>query len=129
MRIEATLWTGAGIFYIVLGSVYWALSRDPAGTTLLLIAVGFGLLAGGWAWSWHRRGGERLEDVATADIADDAGVVGTFSAASAWPPIVALAVSITALGVIAGPWLWAPGIVLTAVGLARMVADRPPSHR
>ena len=129
MKIEATLWTGAAAFYVVIAAIYWFLSREPAGTALLAVGVGFGLLAGLWAWSWYRRTGPRPEDVADADMEDDAGVVGTFSAASGWPILVAFGASVTALGAVGGPWLWAPGLALTLWCLIRMATDRPSSGR
>ena len=42
MRVETWLWTGVMVFYLVIGALYTAISDDPVGSSILLIASGFG---------------------------------------------------------------------------------------
>ena len=67
MRVETWLWTGVMVFYLVIGALYTAISDDPVGSSILLIASGFGGLMAGWTWEWGRRHGPRPEDLHEAD--------------------------------------------------------------
>ena len=71
-----------------------------AGATLLLLAAGLGALVASWTWGWRRKHPHpRPEDRGDADVADEAGVVGIFPAASLRP----LAIAVGIVGTMSAP--------------------------
>lgn len=123
MRIEITLWTISGCFYVVAGLAYWVLAGDPVGVTVLLVASLFGGVGASYAWVWRRRVGDRAEDVADATIEGNAGQIGYFPASSVWPASIAGGMILLALGVLFGLWVAVPGAVLASLGCLRLVDE------
>ncbi len=123
MKIETWLWTGVAVFYLVLGAVYTAVSDDPVGSSILLIASGFGGLMAGWTWDWSRRHGPRPEDLPDATTADALGSVGVYPTSSLRP--FALAVGATALmaGIPLGSWMSMGGIGIIMSQVFLLVRD------
>ena len=123
MKLEAMLWTGVTVYFVAITLVYAAVGGDPAGGALLAVAVAVGGLVAGWTWRARRRLGERASDRASADIADDAGVVGEFATASLRPLGLAVGMSAIALGVALGTWMILAGVAIVASQVALMVRD------
>jgi hypothetical protein len=126
VKLEMLLWIGVGVFYAVLGAIYWASDGDPAGASLVLMATALGGLCGGWIWDWRRRHRDRLprpEDAADADAADATGVVGVYPTASLRPLALAVGLCATALGVVLGSWMLLGGVAIVASQVALLVRD------
>ena len=123
MRLEATLWTGVGIFFATIGVLYLLVGGDPAGVALLLGGACFGGLIAGWIWHWGRSHGERVEDRAEADASDETGIVGVYPTASLRPFTLAAGVTAIALGVAIGSWMSMIGIAITASQVLLLVRD------
>ena len=126
MRITMLLWTGTGVFFAAMTVVYWVVSGDPAGTALFTLSIFFGGFAGLTAWFWLRRGGDGIAEKADADMADDAGPVGTVVPSSLSPFIVAVGITLIALSVIVGPWIGAPGVALILFGCVPLLRKPRP---
>ncbi len=114
MKVEALIFNLIALFCVVTSVVYGVWSREPIGTTALLLSGGLTGLIGGFFWFVSRRIDARPEDRKDADIADGAGELGFFPPASYWP--FALAASAGLMGLALAFWyLWL--ILIAAVAL------------
>src|SRR5690606_13338493 len=104
------LWTGTAVFFAVIGGIYLAVSGEAAGAALLLTGTLFGALVAGWLWRAVAGSPPRAEDVADADMADEAETVGVFATHSLQPLWLAFAVTMLVLGLVIGLWLSAIGL-------------------
>lgn len=98
MKVEALVFNIIAFFLLLSGVIYGYFSRDPIGTTALILSAGLTGLIGGFFWFVSRRIDARPEDRKDADIAEGAGELGFFSPGSYWPIVLALAVSLMAIG-------------------------------
>ena len=119
MKVEALIFNLITVFCFVAGIVYGVWSREPIGTTALILSGGLTGLIGGFFWFISRRIDARPEDRKDADIVDGAGELGFFSPASYWP--VALAASVGLMGLaLAFFYSWliliAGGALLVTIG-------------
>lgn len=121
MRIEAILWTGTGVFFALIATVYLATGGEAAGASMLLVGAGFGALVAGWLWRATSGRQPRAEDRANADMADEAGPVGTFVTGSLEPLWLGLAMTAVTLGLVIGTWLSALGAGFGLATLLTMV--------
>ena len=116
MKVEAFIFNGIGVFCIIAAAVYGIWSREPIGTTALVLSGGLTFLVGGFFWFVSRRIDARPEDRKDAEMADGAGELGFFSPASYWPFALALSVALTGLG-LAYWYFW-----LIAIGAAAILS-------
>jgi len=119
MRIEGTLFAAYFLFFVVATSVYWFWSGDPAGTACLALVGLLALMIGYYLLFTARRMEARPEDLPDAEISDGVGEMGFFSPHSYWPILTAAAFTLTTLGIIIGPWLFAIGlfaVIATVMG-------------
>lgn len=106
MKVEALIFNLIAVFCVVTAVVYGWWSREPIGTTALVLSAGLTGLIGGFFWFVSRRIDARPEDRKDADIADGAGELGFFPPASYWPFGLALSVALMGLGLAYYyPWL------------------------
>jgi cytochrome c oxidase subunit IV len=121
MKVEALIFNLVTVFCIVAGVIYGVWSREPIGTTALILSGGLTGLIGGFFWFVSRRIDLRPEDTKDAEIADGAGELGFFSPASYWPFGLALAASLMGLALaFYYPWLIAiagAALLITIGGL------------
>jgi hypothetical protein len=96
VKVEALIFNGIAVFCFVAAVVYGFWSREPIGTTALVLSGGLTILIGGFFWFVSRRIDARPEDRKDADMADGAGELGFFSPSSYWP--FALAASAGLMG-------------------------------
>ena len=96
MKVEALIFNIIALFCVIAAAVYGFWSREPIGTTALVLSAGLTGLIGGFFWFVSRRIDARPEDRKDAEIADGAGELGFFSPGSYWP--VALAMSVGLMG-------------------------------
>ena len=96
MKVEALIFNIIAAFCVIAAAVYGFWSREPIGTTALVLSAGLTGLIGGFFWFVSRRIDARPEDRKDAEIADGAGELGFFSPGSYWP--VALAMSVGLMG-------------------------------
>jgi hypothetical protein len=123
VKVGARIFIGTGLFGIVVGAIYWFVSSEAAGTTLLL-AMGIApLILAGYVLG-QRGGGVLPEDRPDARPEDAAGeVVGSFPAESAWPIALAGASVLVLGGLVYGPALLVLGVVGFAVCIVGLMRE------
>ena len=97
MKVEALIFNIIGVFCVIAAVVYGIWSREPIGTTALVLSAGLTFLIGGFFWFISRRIDARPEDRKDADMADGAGELGFFPPASYWPIGLALSAGLMGL--------------------------------
>jgi hypothetical protein len=117
VKVEWRLFAGAAGFFTVTAAIYWFVTYEDAGTTMLAASVPAFALVAAWLWFQHRKVGPRPEDRGDANPADGAGDVGYFPASSAWPFILAAGVIVLANGLVFGPPIAVVGALLMLAGV------------
>ena len=120
MRISAVFLAGTGIFFAVIGVVYWFTSYEDAGFLMLLGSALLGLLPGSYYLWWSYKMKPRLDDDPEGSIAEGAGAVDSFPGSSIWPFILGMGAMFAVLTFVFGLWmapLAAALIVSAAVGV------------
>ena len=119
MKVEALIFNVIALFCIVAAVVYGVWSREPVGTTALILSGGLTGLIGGFFWFVSRRIDARPEDRKDAEIADGAGELGFFPPFSYWPFVLGLSAATMGLA-LAFFYIWliliAAAALLVAVG-------------
>jgi hypothetical protein len=114
VKVESIIFNIIALFCVVAAVVYGLWSREPIGTTALVLSGGLTGLIGGFFWFVSRRIDARPEDRKDAEIADGAGELGFFSPGSYWP--FALALSAALMGLALAFWYsWLILIALVAL--------------
>jgi hypothetical protein len=116
VKVEALIFNMIAVFCIAAAVVYGVWSREPIGTTALVLSAGLTALIGGFFWFVSRRIDARPEDRKDAEIADGAGELGFFSPASYWPFGLALSAGLMGLALA----FWYPWLVIIA-GVALLI--------
>ena len=114
MRLEGRLFAGLALFLGVVALVYWLLSHEVTGTTVLTVGFLMSSLVAFFYYVQYRRGGPRPQDRGDGEITDTAGPLGFFPPRSGWPAAVAVGLTVLALGVVFGVWLALIGFALVA---------------
>ena len=117
MKVERRLFLGAAAFFAVTATVYWFVSYEDAGTTMLGASVPAFAFVGLWLWFQSRKQRPRPEDDGNATPADGAEDLGYFPASSAWPFVVSAGAVILANGMVFGPPIAVIGLLLIAAGV------------
>lgn len=124
MRTEGNLFASGVIFFGLATPIYWVLSKDVTGTTVLGLSFGLSFLIGFYLLFTARRlPGPRPEDRVDAEIAEGAGVLGFYSPHSWWPLACASAAAIVTLGVVFAWWLMIIGVFLLVMAVIGMVFE------
>jgi hypothetical protein len=124
VKVEALILNLIAVFCVVTAAVYGIWSREPIGTTALVLSGGLSGLIGGFFWFVSRRIDPRPEDRKDAEIAEGAGELGFFSPASYWPVTLALAAAITGLGMAFWyVWLMMIGVVALLVATGGLLFE------
>src|SRR4051812_21674952 len=114
VKVEAAIFNIIAVFCVIAAVVYGLWSREPIGTTALVLSAGLTGLIGGFFWFVSRRIDARPEDRKDADIAEGAGELGFFSPGSYWP--FGLALSAATMGLALAFWCsWLILIALAAL--------------
>jgi hypothetical protein len=118
---EAKVFALMSIFGIVVGTVYWFLTYETAGTILLL---GFGLAAGvATAAVFVRSRGARSDAATVGDEVADGESAEPFPEPGWAPLIISLGVGGLALGAAFGPWLTIAGLLVAIAGGASWLSS------
>jgi hypothetical protein len=124
VKVEALIFNLIAVFCVVAAAVYGFWSREPIGTTALVLSAGLCGLIGGFFWFISRRIDARPEDRKDAEIAEGAGELGFFSPSSYWPFALAVAAAITGLGLAFWyAWLMALGVVAILVTVGGLLFE------
>jgi Cytochrome c oxidase subunit IV len=123
MRVEAIILLFLGLFFGLVGLVYWFWSYEDAGTAMLVGTCTLGFLPGSYYFYWHRRMGQRVEDRDDASIAEGAGEINSFPSTSIWPFVLGMGAFLTVISLVFGIWLIFPGISLIITALVGVTAE------
>jgi len=123
VRIEALFLIGVGVFFGIVGAIYWFTSYEDGGTMMLVGTCLLGLVPGSYYFFWHRRMGNRLEDRKDATIEEGAGVISSFPGSSIWPFVLGMGAFMTVLAFAFGIWFIFPGAGLIVTALVGVTAE------
>lgn len=114
--MKAETWTvvSCGIFFALISPIYWVLTKDPTGTTALVMTTLLCVVLGFYLAIVARQIDPRPEDRDDGEIAEGAGELGFFPPYSWWPLFCSLAFGVCVLGVVFGWWLFMIGAVIGA---------------
>jgi Cytochrome c oxidase subunit IV len=117
VKLEGNIFAAIAIFFVPVTIVYWYTSKDPTGTTALILTFGLCFMLAFYFLFTARRIDPRPEDDLHAEIADSAGELGFYSPHSWWPLALALSAALFTLGIIFGYWLAALALPFVAVSV------------
>lgn len=126
---QARLFGGAGVFILLIAVLYWFVSYEHAGSTLLALAAVLALTTAAYvAWPRPGGGGHGGDDGGHAlEPGHDPHDGVWFPEASIWPFAIGAGMALIANGLLLGRWLVIPAAVFLAWALAGMI--RQGRHR
>lgn len=124
MKAETWIFGICTVFFVLISPAYWFLSKDPTGTSALVMTALLTLLVTFYL-GFHARNMEpRPEDLKEAEIADGAGELGFFPPYSWWPLWCAATLAVSVFAIAMGAWwLFIIGIGLGALALCGWVFE------
>lgn len=105
MKVMSIFLIGIGVFFAIIGVIYWFTSYDDGGFAMLLGSTGLGLLPGVYYLWWVHHMKVRPDDDPNAGIEEGAGQIDAFPASSIWPFILGMGCFLGALTFVFGLWL------------------------
>ena len=126
MRVNGMFLALIGIFFGIIGLVYWFTAYEDAGFLMLMGSCLLGVLPGGYYLWWAKRMKPLEGDEPDATVADGAGTIDSFPGSSIWPFLLGMAALFATLTFIFGLWL-AP--IALALGLSAVIGGVVESRR
>ncbi|WP_031081186.1 cytochrome c oxidase subunit 4 [Streptomyces sp. NRRL WC-3549] len=117
MKIQGKLFIWLSVFLLIIAVTYGVWSREPVGTTTLVLAFGLALMIGFYLAFTANRVDAMAQDNKEADVADEAGEVGFFSPHSWQPLALSLGGAFLFMAVAFGWWLAYFSAPLLLIGL------------
>lgn len=117
MKVEGYLFVMGFVFYSVVASIYWYLSRDEVGTTALALTGALAFLVAFYSLYTSKRVYPRPEDRLDGEIDEADPEYGFYSPHSWWPLAVAIGAATIVFGLIFAVWLIVFGVALLIVAL------------
>ncbi|WEH42219.1 cytochrome c oxidase subunit 4 [Streptomyces sp. NBC_01218] len=117
MKIQGKLFIWLSVFVLIMAVVYGLWSKEPVGTTALVLAFGLSLMIGFYLAFTANRVDQMAQDDKEADVADEAGDVGFFSPHSWQPLSLAIGGALLFMSVAFGWWLAYFSAPMLAIGL------------
>ncbi|CAM5385603.1 putative cytochrome c oxidase polypeptide 4 [Streptomyces spiroverticillatus] len=117
MKIQGWLFIWLSVFVGIMAVVYGVWSKEPAGTTALVLAFGLSLMIGFYLAFTAKRVDAMAQDNKQADVADEAGELGFFAPHSWQPLSLAIGGAFAFLAIAMGWWLLFFSLPLILVGL------------
>ena len=112
MRVNGIFLAGIGVFFGIIGIVYWSFSYEDGGFAMLIGSALLGLLPGSYYLWWSKHMKPQADDDPDAVIAEGAGEVEAFPSSSIWPFILGMGALFTVLTFVFGLWLAPIGAAL-----------------
>lgn len=110
MNVGGKLFGLGTLTYLFLGAVYWFMSGDVIGTSLLALTGGLAFLIAFYVLFTDRRVGQLPEDNEYALISDADSDYGFFSPYSWWPFVIGASVFVFVLGFVFATWMMVLGV-------------------
>lgn len=123
MKIEGFLFALACAFYLIVATIYYLLTQDLIGTTVLALTAALSFLVAFYVLFTSKRVWPRPEDRWDADIDEADPDYGFFSPHSWWPLPVGFAAFLLALGLIFAVWLVVLGVTVLAIAIIGWVFE------
>ncbi|MCX5201712.1 cytochrome c oxidase subunit 4 [Streptomyces sp. NBC_00237] len=117
MKIQGWLFIWLSVFVLIMAGVYGVWSKEPVGTTALVLAFGLCLMIGFYLAFTARRVDTMAQDNKQADVADEAGELGFFAPHSWQPLSLAIGGAFAFLAIAIGWWLLFFSLPLILIGL------------
>ncbi|MFD8692614.1 cytochrome c oxidase subunit 4 [Streptomyces sp. NPDC059651] len=117
MKVQGKMFLGLALFILVMAITYGVWSKEPVGTTALVLAFGLSVMIGFYLAFTARRVDALAQDNKEADVADEAGEVGFFSPHSWQPLSLAVGGILAFMGVVFGWWLLFFSLPIILIGL------------
>jgi len=126
MRASGAILAVIGVFFGIMGIVYWFTSYEDAGFLMLMGSALLGILPGGYYLWWSKRMKPLEGDLPDASVSDGEGVIDSFPGSSIWPFLLGMGAMFATLSFIFGLWL-AP--IALALGLSAVIGAVVESRR
>jgi hypothetical protein len=110
MYVGGKLFGLGTLTFFLLGLIYWFMSGDVIGTTLLALTGGLAFLIAFYVLFTSNRVGALPEDNELALISDIDPDYGFFSPYSWWPFVIGAAVFVFVLGFVFATWMMVLGV-------------------
>ncbi|MEU9060027.1 cytochrome c oxidase subunit 4 [Streptomyces sp. NPDC048430] len=117
MKIQGKLFIWLSVFMLAMAVTYGVWSKEPVGTTALVLAFGLTIMIGFYLAFTANRVDAMAQDNKEADVADEAGEVGFFSPHSWQPLSLAIGGAFLFMAVVFGWWLAYFSAPLLLIGL------------
>lgn len=117
MKIQGWLFIWLSVFIGIMAVVYGVWSKEPAGTTALVLAFGLSLMIGFYLAFTAKRADAMAQDNKQADVADEAGELGFFAPHSWQPLSLGIGGAFAFLAIAMGWWLLFFSLPLILIGL------------
>lgn len=118
MKVEGGLFTVGAFFYFIVAGIYWFVSSEPIGTTVLALTGALALMVGTYVLFTGKRIGARPEDRFDGEISQADPNYGFYSPHSWWPLMVGTAVAVVFLGLVFAVWLLVLGVIFLLISVA-----------
>ena len=125
MKVYGLFLAGIGVFFGIIGLIYWFTAYEDGGFLMLIGSALLGLFPGSYYlwWSTHQK--PQPDDDPSADIAQGAGTIDSFPGSSIWPFVLGMGALFTMLTFVFGLWL-APlgGALILSAAIGATVESR-----
>jgi hypothetical protein len=123
MNIGGKLFAAGTLLYFLLGAVYWFMSGDVIGTSLLALTGGLAFLVAFYVLFTSKRVGPLPEDNEYALISDADAEYGFFSPHSWWPFAIGASTFIFVLGFVFARWMMVVGLFALMMAIYGLVFE------
>lgn len=123
MKIGGNLFALGSILYIFLGVVYYFMSGDVIGTSLLALTGGLAFLVAFYVLFTSKRVGALPEDNEYALISDADTDYGFFSPHSWWPFVIGASTFVFILGFVFARWMMVFGLFALMMAIYVLVFE------
>ncbi len=123
MKVEGAFFAAGTAFYGIVAALYWWLSKDATGTTVLALTGAMAFLIGFYALFTSRRVYPRPEDDVDGEIDQADPEYGFFSPHSWWPLAVAFSSATVGAGLVFAAWLMVLGVMMLLASLVGWVFE------
>jgi hypothetical protein len=123
MNVGGKLFGLGTLTFFLLGLIYWFMSGDVIGTTLLALTGGLAFLIAFYVLFTSNRLGALPEDNELALISDIDPDYGFFSPYSWWPFVIGAAVFVFVLGFVFATWMMVLGVFVILMSVNGLIFE------
>jgi len=123
VNVEWKLFTGAAAFAALVSGLYWFVSNEHAGATMLVFSGAAMLLVAAYLATIGGRSGPRPSDRRDAGPGDDDGGAVYYPSSSVWPFVAATGAVMLGFGLVFGLGVGSLGVIVLASAVAGYAAE------